>query len=358
MDQHEIAQRRLHNQHIAGTLFSQASDVVRWLGAVQAQDYTGAKWAVGQRAGLTDAQVEAAVNDGAILRTHVLRPTWHFVAPEDIRWMLKLTAPRIKTAMGHAYRQLELDQALLTRTNDLISKALEGGKHLTRKELAPILDAAGIDTSHLLRFNFMLGNAELDGVVCNGAHRGTHPTYALLDERVPSTRQLSRDEALTELALRYFRSHAPATLKDYIWWSGLTAADARAGLEMIKSKLACEMVDGVEYWLPPSVPPARTAAPTAHLLPDFDEYIVAYTDRRAIYDPAHDGKLDARGNVLFNHTLMIDGQVAGIWKRIVKKQAITLDLTFFRSLTDAEQDALTAAVRRYEAFVGLPVVLQ
>ncbi len=358
MNHLDLAQRRLHTQRIAGTPFAQAADVVRWLGAVQSQDFPAAKWALGQRtAGSTDADIQQAMDEGKILRTHVLRPTWHFVAPEDIRWMLELTAPRVKSLMSYAFRQLELDEAVFARSRAVLTKALTGGSQLTRKELAPILAEAGIATADLLRFGHILGIAELDGLVCNGAWRGKQPTYALLDEWVPPARSLERDEALAELALRYFTSHGPATLKDYVWWSGLTTADTRAGLEMVKGHLVRETVDGTDYWFAPSEPPVSEAAPSVYLLPNFDEYIVAYTDRSAIYDAAHNANLDARGNFLFSHTIVIDGVVAGIWKRTVKKNAVVIEPTLFRSLTDAEQKAFEAAMCRYGAFVGLPVTL-
>jgi hypothetical protein len=352
-----IAHQRLHSQRIAGTTFEKPSDVVEWLGAVQAQDYAGAKWAVAQRTGgMTDAAMDQALAAGTILRTHVLRPTWHFVTPADIRWMLALTAPRINAALSAYYRKLELDDSLFARSNAALAKALQGGQQLTRAELGAVLQQAGIATNDLLRLGHIMGRAELDGIVCSGALRGKQHTYALLDERAPQAKLLTRDEALAELAQRYFTSHGPATLKDYSWWSGLSAADAKAGLEMSKPQLTHEVIDGQTYWLAAATPTAKAIAPVASLLPNFDEYIVGYTDRSAVYDAQHTEKLDSRGNVLFNHIIVIDGQIVGTWKRTFKKGAVVIASQPFTTLSAAEGQAFVAAAHRYGEFLGLPVV--
>ena len=226
-----IAHQRLHNQRLSSTDFKRPDEVVKWLGAVQAQDYHGAKWALAQRMqGATDARIEKAFTDGAILRTHVMRPTWHFVAPADIRWMLKLTAPRVNAASRYNYRKLELDDAFFHKSNKALARALRGGKQLTRDELRKAVGHVGVATNDLLRFSHILLRAELDGVICSGPRKGKQFTYALLDERTPKSRILARDEALAELTLRYFTSHGPATLQDFVWWSGQATSDARKGL--------------------------------------------------------------------------------------------------------------------------------
>ncbi len=308
----DIARLRLHNQHISTADFEQPVDVVRWMGAVQAQDYEGAKWAVAQRTnGLSNAALEQACTDGTILRTHVMRPTWHFVTPADIRWMLELTAPRVNAMATH----------------------------------------------DLLRLTYMVGRAELDGLICSGAKRGKQFTYALLDERAPQAKTLARDEALAELAKRYFTSHGPATLKDYVWWSGLTTADARAGLEMIKSSLFHEDVDGKTYWFAASNPPPKSGAPAVYLLPDYDEYSVGYADRSAVFDEQHTDKLDSRGSVLAQYIIVVDGKIVGTWKRTFKKGAVVIATTLFTALTDPEEQAFVAATERYGKYLGMPVVL-
>lgn len=351
----DIAQQRLANQHLVGNPFKTAPEVVAWLGAVQAQEYPWAKWALGQRTtGLTDAAIEQAFAEGSLLRTHVMRPTWHFVTPEDIRWLLALTAPRVNTAVASYYRKLELDEATFARSNAVLAKALEGGKQLTRPELAAILQQAGIATADLLRFSHLMLRAELDGVVCSGALRGKQHTYALLDERAPQARTLERDEALAELARRYFTSHGPATVADFGWWSGLTMADARAGLEMAKPHLLQEVSEGQVYWLPFSSPPVNVTPPVAHLLPAFDEYTVAYKDRRAILDPAYPPQ--AKTDIL-NPAIAVAGKIVGTWKRTFKKDTVVLTLSPFTILTEAENQAIAGAARHYAAFLELPVVL-
>ena len=348
----DIARQRLHNQQITRHTFDKPDEVVRWLGAVQSQDYASEKWAVGQRVrGATDAAIEQAFTDGAILRTHLMRPTWHFVTPADIRWILDLTAPRVKAINTYHDRTLELDDALFARSNAVLAKALQGGKHLTRPELASILQQAGIATDDSRRFGHIVFRAELDQIVCSGARRGTQQTYALLDERAPNARVLAREEALAELANRYFTSHGPATLKDYRWWSGLTAADANAGLAMIKPQLIHETVDGQTYWFVPSPPTAEDLSATAPLLPNFDEYLVGYIDRSAAFDTQHTEKVGYRGNVLFYHTIVIDGRIVGTWKRTVKKNILTIVPRLFVPLSEAEACALTVAAERYGTFL-------
>ncbi|HEX6552220.1 MAG TPA: winged helix DNA-binding domain-containing protein [Ktedonobacteraceae bacterium] len=354
----DIAHQRLHNQLITRRMFEKPGNVVQWLGAVQAQDYAAAKWALGLRLeGATDDAIEQACSGGAILRTHVMRPTWHFVTPADIRWMLALTAPRVNAINATWYRKLELDDAVFMRSNAVLAKALQGGKQLTRRELASVLQQAGIATDNLLRFNYIMIRAELDGIVCSGARRGKQFTYALLDERAPQARVLDRDEALAEFAGRYFTGHGPATLQDFVWWSGLTVADARAGLEMVTSQLMHEVVDDQTYWFSTSMPPAKDLSQAPYLLPNFDEYIVGYTDRSAVFDASHTKKLDPRGNILFNHTIVIDGRVAGTWKRTIKKDAVIVTPSLFTPPDKAETRELVASVKRYGAFLEMPVSL-
>ena len=353
MTRFEIARQRLVNQQIANPTFREPGDVVRWMGAVQAQDYAAAKWAVAQRTkGITEAVIERAFADGAILRTHLLRPTWHFVTPTDIRWMLALTAPRINAANAHPYRNLGLDDATFARSNAALAKALQGGMTLDRSELESVLKQARIVTDDL-RFTYLIMRAELDGIVCSGGRRGKQFTYALLDERAPQAKPLERDDALAALAKRYYSSRGPATLQDFAWWSGLTVTDARKGLEMIQPEFLHEVVEGQTFWFTASARLKKDS--TAYLLPNFDEYTVGYKDRRAVFDTAHFKKLGFGG--LLDHTIVIDGQVVGIWRRTLKKDAVVVELKPFASLTKAQSHAVAMAAQRYGAFLDLPVVL-
>jgi len=355
MKNFDITTQRLHNQKLSTTTFKNPADVVGWLGAVQSQDYAGAKWALGQRIkNTTDDAIEQAFNAGSILRTHVMRPTWHFVKPEDIRWMLTLTAPRILTQSATYFRKLELDTATFKRSNAVLTKALKGGKQLTRAELTSALKQNGIASDDLLRFTYLIIYAELNGVICSGARRGKQFTYALLDERAPHTRTLERDEALAELAKRYFVSHGPATLQDFVWWSGLTVTDARKGLDSIRSNLNSEVESGQTYWFADSVS-TQAPTPTAYLLPNYDEYTVGYTDRSAIYDTQHNQKLDSRGNFLFNNVVVLNGQVVGTWKRTLTKSEVVIEFVLFSKLTKIENRAIADAAERYGKFLGLSV---
>ncbi|HEX9988908.1 MAG TPA: winged helix DNA-binding domain-containing protein [Chloroflexia bacterium] len=356
----DIAHRRLHNQRIASAVLEEPTDVVEWLGAVQAQDYAGARWAVGQRLRgpkSTDAAIEQTFDGGDILRTHLMRPTWHFVSRADIRWMLALTGPRVNAANAYYYRQLELDDATLGRTNDLLANALQGGNQLTRTELGAVLEQSGIATKGALRLGYIMMRAELDGIVCSGPRRGKQFTYALLDERAPQARKLERDEALATLVRRYFTSHGPATVQDFVWWSGLTAADARAGLAMLASQITHEVAGGQTYWFAPSAPPAKDISPTVYLLPNFDEYHVGYKDHSPVLDAANEAILNARNNV-FSHMIAIDGLITGTWKRTLKKDAVIIERSTFAPLSEVETHAFAVAAERYGQFVGLPVTIQ
>jgi hypothetical protein len=348
----DITGTRLRNQRLSGGRLTHPQDVVRWLGAVQAQDYAGAKWALGLRMQRSaDAQIEAAFNKGKILRTHVMRPTWHFVTPADIRWMLALTAPRVSAAMAPYNRRLELDATVFRRAQRAMVRALRGGRQLTRQELKVVIQRAGVHADGVQRLAHIVMQAELDAVICSGARRGKQFTYALLDERVPMSRPLSRGDAIAELARRYFTSHGPAHVHDFAWWSGLTVADARAGLEAVERVLAYDTVDGRTYWFPSSVRgPNKTRS--AYLLPLFDEYLIAYKDRSAALDVSRIAARDP-----FSAPIVVNGQVVGGWKRLQNGSSISIALTPFERLGKRDVSAITAAARAYAAFVDIDVEL-
>jgi hypothetical protein len=355
----EIARQRFFNQHIARAEFDKPEEVVAWLGAMQGQEYAMAKWGIAQRMKeTTEAVIEQAFIDGAILRTHLLRPTWHFVTPADIRWILALTAPRVHTVSGHMYRKLEMDNAFFKRSNAVLTKALQGGKQLTRVELASALERAGIVTKGEFRMGYIMMRAELDGIVCNGARRGKQSTYALLEECVPPVRPLDRDEALVELVRRYFTSRGPATMKDFITWSGLTMADVKKGMEMLKPKLEHEVVDGQSFWFRELVSPKMKPSKAAHLLPIYDEYVMGYKDRTAILGEMAKEKFEA-DSIAFDNLIVIDAMLVGSWKRTLSKSEVIVETNFNVPLTKNEQQAVAAAVERYGKFLGLsPVMVQ
>jgi hypothetical protein len=350
----EIVSARLRNHKLSSPTFSRPVDVVRWFGAVQAQDFHGAKWALALRMRkATNAIVEEAFNRGEIVRTHLLRPTWHFVAPDDIGWLLQLTAPRINVRCAGTFRQYELDAQVFKRSNRTLTNALKGGKHLTRAELKAALNRARIAANDTIRLAHILLRAELDGVVCSGPRRGNQFTYALLEERVrePGTR-LTPDEALAELTRRYFASHGPATLADFVWWSGLTTNDARRGIEMLDGEIEKTEIGENVYW---NAAPAssRQRSPSrsseAHLLPAYDEYNVAYKNRRPVYDEASRFTTwDALGP-----TVIVAGKIVGLWSNSLKKNSLTIAVEAARSLNNREALAIEKAARQYADFLGV-----
>lgn len=355
---HDLAHLRLHNQLLAQPHFTQPAEVVRWLGAVQAQEYAGAQWSVAQRlVNATAATLEQAFTDGAIIRTHVLRPTWHFVHPADLRWLLRLTAPRVHALNAYYYRQEGLDDHTQARSHAVLMQALQGGKQLTRSELRTSLDEAGIAVASDLRLVYLLMHAELEGVICSGGRRGKQFTYALLDERVPPTPTLTREEALAALVKRYFCSHGPATVQDFVWWSGLTVADAKAGIELAGAALTKMDVNDKTYWVDAALTAQAPAPFTAHLLPTYDEYLLSYADRSAALDPqfAH---IWNGSDASFTASVVIAGQVVGLWRRTLRKRTVTIETKFFRQLTANEEAAFAAAVTRYGDFLDVTAVVQ
>jgi hypothetical protein len=360
----DIARRRLASQHLITPTITDPAEMVRRLGAVQAQDFAGAKWALAMRVrGATDASIESAFAQGSIVRTHVLRPTWHFVTPADIRWMLALTAPRVKATMAYYERNLELDDALFRRSTDAIVRALRDGKQLTRAELAEVLRRAKINVVGSQRLGHVLLRPELDGIICSGARvpsgrGGKQFTYALLEARVPSAPPLARDEALLELTTRYFATRSPATPNDFAWWSGLTVADAKRGIEMAGGALEREVIDDRVYWSDPSTRSPSKRSSTAHLLPNYDEYFIGFKDRGAIGQRLKSAELVTGGDALTAYVVAVDGQLVGGWKRSHVKNAVIVNVILLTRLSDAERRAVAKAAKSYGDFLGVPVELR
>ncbi len=344
----KIADQRLHNQRITKPGPRSPEKLVAWFGAVQAQEYGPAKWGLGLRSpsGMTAIAIERAIDRGRILRTHILRPTWHFVAAADIRWMLDLTGPRVHRILAGYDRQIGLDSGVMIRAMGVLERALGDNGCLTRVELGPHLERAGLPAGNRERAHIAM-YAELEGLICSGPRRGKQSTYALLSDRTAAAERLQRDEGLAELTKRYFQSHGPATVRDFVWWSGLTSADAKRGLEMIRARP--REVDGLKYW---TVGRDSRAAPRAraslHLLPIYDEFLVAYRDLQAVPRPAY-----LMGN--FQHALVIGGQVAGSWRPVPGKKGLVVEVTALKRLTRSERRALAEAVERYGTFLETSV---
>lgn len=334
-----------------GPRFETPREVVRWLTALQAQEFPLAQWSVAQRTrSATKADVEQAFADGVILRTHLLRPTWHFVLGEDIRWLLKVTAPRVNALNAYYYRQLELDKKVFTKSNASLAKALQGGAHLTRRELAAVLKHAGIRAKGP-RLAYIVMRAELEAILCSGAMRGKQHTYALLDERAPHAKTLEHDAALAELTRRYFTSRGPATLNDFLRWSSLTANEGREGLALVSNELESHLVDGRTYWFAPASRVARTSRkPAVDLVQGYDEIIMSYSESR-------DASFRPGEGTSFNNAVLLDGRLVGTWKPTAKRSSVLIEMVLNRALTRVEAKALDAALDAYAKFVGGPVTL-
>jgi hypothetical protein len=353
-----MADQRLVNQRLLNPTLERASEVVSLLGAVQAQDYGSAKWGLAQRTrGVTDDDVEREIAEGAIIRTHILRPTWHFVAATDIYWMLALSAPRVHVANAYWYRWLEVDDAVASRSRAVLTKALSDGKQLTRAELGQVLTRAKVEITSAQRLACIVMRAELDGLICSGDRRGKQFTYALLEERVPRTKALDRDEALYRLAKRYFSTRGPATADDFAWWSGLTKSDSRRGAESARSELEHEIIEGRSYWFPAPARVAKRRTPIAHLLPNYDEYFIGFRDRSAFAMRLRAAGIDARTDGLSGHILTINGQIVGGWGRTFRGKDAIIKMKLLQALTDPENRAVAAAAKRLGEFLGVRVTL-
>ena len=351
-----LAARRLSATKLPGPPLASPVEVVRWFGAVQSQDHGPSCWSLGQRlAPGSRAQVERDFDDGRFVRTHVLRPTWHHVAPEDLRELQALTSARVHAINGTMYRKLELEASTFGRAAELLVAALEGGRHLTRPEAAEVLAAGGVVASGF-RLGYLLMHAELSSLVCSGPLRGRHHTYALVDERVPPAAERSREEALADLVVRYFRSHGPATARDLRWWASLTAVDVRAGLALAGDALDSEVVDGVTYWSAPA-PVVLEPSPTAHLVHGYDEYVVAFSESSALADASGLARAATRNGVVANGVVLVDGQVLGAWRGRTTAGAVAVEAVAYRALGPSEVDALHAAAARLGTFLGLAASL-
>jgi hypothetical protein len=348
----EIANIRLTNQQIEQPKCKTAKEVVDWMGALQAQDYGMAKWAIGLRLpNATDQMIETAIANGEIIRTHLLRPTWHFISADDNHWMLALRAAPLKAAMRPRLNQLGLSETVIANSNKIMESVLQGGKHLTRDELLPELIKARIPIDEN-RASHLLMRAELDGLLCSGATKGKKLTYALLEERVPKTSLLAREEALAKLANTYFRSHGPATLADFTWWSGMSTKDASHALEMIKLNLQSETIEGQPYWFTQAQTYSPDDKTVVHCLPAFDEFIISYQDRQAAL-PFENFSKAVSNNGIFRPIVVINGQVTGIWKRTIKKDKIVVETKLFQLPDKSAMHLIENAARLYGNFIGM-----
>ncbi len=357
MKQSNILMQRLLNQHILGQQFEKPEDMVRWMTAVQAQDFLSSLWAIGIRVrNVCESDIEDAIADKTIVRTWLLRGTLHFVSSQDIRWILDSISPRIIESNANILeKNLQLDNNVYKKSFEVIINALEGGKHLKRKDLYNELKSAKIDISDL-RGIHILHRLAMEGIICYGPRDGKQQTFVLLDEWIPKSKSMSRGKALGELALRYFNSHGPSTLQDFRWWSGLTNSDARKGLDRNKSKLKSEDINNQTYWYS-SIKNKDDSYPVSQLLPDFDEYIVGYKDRNHLVNGIANNHRKIN-EFIFNPTIIVNGEIVGTWRRTFKAGMVKILLNPFKPLNNQEIMSIKEAAKDYGKFISKPVSIE
>ncbi|MDR1055394.1 MAG: winged helix DNA-binding domain-containing protein [Prevotellaceae bacterium] len=347
MNNYELISRRLHNQQLTKHKLHAPREIVSWMGAMQAQDYNMAKWGIGVRlTGITAQQVEDAVNNGDIIRTHIMRPTWHFVSTEDIHWLMQLTAPRIKPILFNYDKNVGFEKIPLRKVTDIVIKSLQGNKHLTRLELGKIINDAGIAITND-QVGHVLFHAELDRIVCNGRVINKKQTYGLLEEKVPDTGLFDKDEALGKLAAKYFGSHGPATLQDFVWWSGLLLSEAKRAIEIIKPDFIFEEINSQTY-IYSDAEYIHLSKNRAYLLPAFDEILVSYKDRKeAVCAEYHPKVMTSNG--IFRPFILYNNQVIGSWKKQTSKNKTGVETEFFIPISKILLKAVDMAI---EGFVN------
>ena len=355
MELSDISYSRLFNQKIGENEILNPKELVANLGAIQAQDFNMSKWAIGLRLfNTTIESIENAFNRGEIIRTHLMRPTWHIVSADDIYWMLALTAPRIKQYMKGNDLKLGVTQDFLNTGFKILEKEILSNGAVTRDDLKYIFEKHNLNTDEN-RLTHILMNAELDGLICSGAIRNNKITYDLLEKRVPEKKVLSREESLTELAKRYFTSHGPATLQDFAWWSGLLASDCRKAIEMNKNELNSEKVGNETYWFK-QLYKSNTGEIIVSLLPAFDELLISYRDRQAIITEMNNKKAISE-NGIFRPIIVMNGKAIGIWKRSIKKMIVNVDLSFFENYDSYLLQLLETEINKYGNFINKKIII-
>lgn len=323
-------------------------DVVAHLTAMQAQEHAYALWSIGQRmkGNTTRSAVARAFDEGRFLRTHLLRPTWHFVSPADLTWLMVLTGPRVIARLARRYQELELDGKMLAQANDVIAAAVAAGP-LTRHDLVAALERRGISTGGQ-RLPHMLMYAELSSVICSGPLRGKQHTYARFDERVPPVAGPRGEEAVAELALRYFTTRGPATLRDFGWWSGLPAATARRGLETAEPQLDSWTLDDRTYWFAGDAPAGRR--PRIDLVQCYDEVIISYTQSRHVLRTPETAFEVPRHLHGFTHVVLAEGQLLGHWRPTAAGDGVRVAVRIAGPLDAHRRAALDEGIDRYRRF--------
>ncbi len=349
MNSQYILKMRLHNQLLAGTSLRKPEEIVAYMGAMQAQEAEMSKWGVGARLkGAAVNDIEESINTGKIIRTHILRPTWHLVSAEDIHWMTELSAPRVRPIIMGYWKARGFNEEVYIPAIRLVEKLLKDHNHLTRQEISDALIAAKITSDPDLT-HCVTGRAEIDGIVCNGRLKGRKNTFALLEERVPKREAICKEEALERLARRFFTSHGPATIHDFAWWSGMTLTDARKALEQIKHDFISEEINGRTFWMRNDIAAPSHGTASALLLPPFDEFVVSYKERSEMIEDHHYGKVMTK-NGLFSPTAMLDGEIVGSWRKVTSKGKVGAEISFFEKPTKNIEALFEKPVKEFADF--------
>jgi len=350
-----LLRRRLASQHLATPLEGSPLDLVRAMGAVQAQDYPGGLWGIGLRLdGAAEADVERTIADATLVRTWPMRRTLHIVAGQDVRWMLKLLTPRQLALSAGRHRQLGLGEGDFARAGRILGRALRGGRRLTRAAAYDELRRRGVSPEGQ-RGIHVLADLAQQGLLCFGPREGKQPTFVLLEEWVPPAPEPSRDEALATLAARYFGGHGPATLQDFVWWTGLRVAEARRAIETAGARLVAEQHGDSTWYASAEAPPPAPARPVkAALLPPWDESLVAYRDRSLATRVLKESDPNGLG-LIGKPVVLVDGTVRGAWRREVRPAAVRVTLDLWSALTAAERRAVQKAAARYGRFLAREV---
>ena len=352
----DLAHHRLQNQHIAAPALSPC-EVVAHLVAIQAQDFAAAKWAVGLRTpSANEATVVEALAQGSIVRTWPMRGTLHLVAAQDVRWILRLLTPRAVARNQTNLRRLGLDEAVFRKSRSIITKALTGGQQLRRDQLYELLEKQKIVTTQQRGMNILWFLAQ-EGLICFGPHEGKQPCFVLLDEWVPDDKRkyVEGETALGVLAARYFKSHGPATLKDFAWWSGLSVTEAKIGYRLAAEECETVAVDGVSYLTPREWPVMDKKTLGAHLVPGFDEYLLGYADRSAVLAGGSLQRIVPGNNGVFLPMMVYQGVIMGTWKRTITKVGVSVELQPFAGCSGVQMRAFQKAARRYGDYLRLVV---
>jgi len=359
MTHQDISHHRLFSQKLLGNNASSPQEVVKHLGAMQAQDYSMAKWAIGSRCDATEKEIEEAINSGKIIRTHILRPTWHFVSADDIHWMLDVSGPQVKRIILAETKKQGYDEKEFDKINSRIEKMLSGNNHLTRDEIIQELNIKKIAGEYYLSPVLIMMYAELEGLVCNGKMKGKQMTYALLEERVskPKSSKLTKEEGLAKLALKYFESHGPSTLLDFSWWSGFPSTICKQIINAIELQLNSFEIDGLKYWFGKDDSLENSFRESVHFIAAFDEILISYKTREASILLEHQSKAFTN-NGIFKPVILENSKVIGTWKRTIKKDHAKIETQFFNETESHKKTILFEGIKAFENYLETKIVIE